>query len=526
MVKLARGGKNNGPMVGRQKPRPLFPPGELPLFGPPPAYMRRPPGPPRPPAMGPMGYGPPPPPPPPPPMRPPPHHMGPPMPPPPPMRHRPRPVLPPPPPGPPMPLLQAPIMPPRPLPFMRGGRIKPPMGRMGGMGMGMGKRLGKPMKKTKNKKNKNKPPTKNDGEHYCESCDRGWDTSEELEQHLATHVICEYDGCTLSAHPKIIAVHVKLQHLTGLFNRVKLPNSTDEIEKWIEDRKRNYPTQKNIEEKVAAAKEREERGERMVDGSSTLNRKYVQKGNRRNITRNNSQNANSRGNEEFSKNKKQRKRLRRTVYIPEEKTTAQRDIVMEEAKQVLQNLVFEEEQQPAIEETENFSDEEWNNEENKHKIDVTKPTVCNVLAALSADYNSDSEEDKNQDKIKKDKEKTESACQDNSDEDGGPPEEASVKKDINTPNIFVKDESDLSATKPKKTTENIVDQLKSNKKNFDRSRNQFKKFRKPTLLEKLLASEIRQERNYILQCIRYIINNNYFEDKPNNCEQTLVSNEE
>lgn len=67
---------------------------------------------------------------------------------------------------------------------------------------------------------------------------------------------------------------------------------------------------------------------------------------------------------------------------------------MEEAKQVLQNLVFEEEQQPAIEETENFSDEEWNNEENKHKIDVTKPTVCNVLAALSADYNSDSEEGK------------------------------------------------------------------------------------------------------------------------------------
>lgn len=42
--------------------------------------------------------------------------------------------------------------------------------------------------------------------------------------------------------------------------------------------RRNYPTQKNIEEKVAAAKEREERGERMVDGSSTLNRKYVQKG--------------------------------------------------------------------------------------------------------------------------------------------------------------------------------------------------------------------------------------------------------
>jgi hypothetical protein len=34
--------------------------------------------------------------------------------------------------------------------------------------------------------------------------------------------------------------------------------------------------------------------------------------------------------------------------------------------------------------------------------------------------------------------------------------------------------------------------------------------RPPTLLQKLLESEIRHERNIILQCVRYIVQNNFF----------------
>ena len=34
--------------------------------------------------------------------------------------------------------------------------------------------------------------------------------------------------------------------------------------------------------------------------------------------------------------------------------------------------------------------------------------------------------------------------------------------------------------------------------------------RKSTLLEKLLAPEIRHERNVILQCLRHIVKNNFF----------------
>ena len=39
-----------------------------------------------------------------------------------------------------------------------------------------------------------------------------------------------------------------------------------------------------------------------------------------------------------------------------------------------------------------------------------------------------------------------------------------------------------------------------------------KRLRHPTLLEKLLLSEIKSERNTILQCVRYVCKNNFFQD--------------
>merc|ERR1712226_82935 len=39
------------------------------------------------------------------------------------------------------------------------------------------------------------------------------------------------------------------------------------------------------------------------------------------------------------------------------------------------------------------------------------------------------------------------------------------------------------------------------------------RIRPPTLLERLLLMEIRKERNKILQCVRYVCKNNFFDDK-------------
>ena len=49
-----------------------------------------------------------------------------------------------------------------------------------------------------------------------------------------------------------------------------------------------------------------------------------------------------------------------------------------------------------------------------------------------------------------------------------------------------------------------------------------KRLRHPTLLERLLLSEIKNERNTILQCVRYVCKNNFFLD---NNDQSSTSSD-
>ncbi|XP_066903279.1 FMR1-interacting protein NUFIP1 [Halyomorpha halys] len=487
MVKLARGGMNSSNR-GRSKPRPLFPPGELPLFGPPPAYMRRPPGPPiPPPARGPIGYdyGPPPPPP----MRLPPHH-GPPMPPPPHMPLRGRPGRPPPP----MPLLQAPVMPPRPLPFLRGRGMGPRMG--------PGKKLGKGIKKAKNRRNKKGVPTtsqnKPEGEYYCEVCDRSWMTPEELEVHLSEHITCHFEGCSFRGAPKIVTLHIKLQHESGMFDKIVKSSNKEDIEKWREERRRNFPTKENIEKKLAERKEMEERGENIEQ-------------NMKSFKRNQAMHYNEKGKAEEKKinNKRKRNKFNNSKNNPINKVNGYNPQFLSTAS--LPNDIGDaknDEEDHNI----NISDEEWISDS---KGVVKSAAISNILMNLSSTYASDESDSEViiSDKMESVEDKSlEDRC---GDSDNEPPEEEKI---VRQSDVVSDCEMNLEHNK-------FNDKFSKRKKNHPK--HQFKPKsnvmkwqpslrKKPlTLLEKLLSKEIKQERNYILQCIRFIINENYFESSLN-----------
>lgn len=76
------------------------------------------------------------------------------------------------------------------------------------------------------------------GLFYCEACDRGWDIKEELDNHNSQHMTCGLEGCTLSAHPKVIEKHIQQQHVTGLYKRITASYNPDDIAKWLTERKR------------------------------------------------------------------------------------------------------------------------------------------------------------------------------------------------------------------------------------------------------------------------------------------------
>ncbi|KAL1458538.1 hypothetical protein WDU94_008680, partial [Cyamophila willieti] len=106
------------------------------------------------------------------------------------------------------------------------------------------------------------------GAFSCEPCSRGFATQELLDSHLAEHVTCGIDGCMLSAHPGVLEVHVRFQHRTGLFKQI----NSAELDQWIADRKKRFPTLKTIGEKEQARQEMESRGECYEKMSKPFNR--------------------------------------------------------------------------------------------------------------------------------------------------------------------------------------------------------------------------------------------------------------
>ncbi|KAK7893461.1 hypothetical protein WMY93_022613 [Mugilogobius chulae] len=92
-----------------------------------------------------------------------------------------------------------------------------------------------------NKKNKKEP----EFPYFCDTCDRGFKN-------------CSVPDCTFMAHEKIVNIHWKNNHAPGA-KRIKL-DTPEEIAKWREERRKNYPTRENVEKKKKMMEMKQETG--------------------------------------------------------------------------------------------------------------------------------------------------------------------------------------------------------------------------------------------------------------------------
>ena len=159
----------------------------------------------------------------------------------------------------------------------------------------------------------------------------------------------------------------------------------------------------------------------------------------------------------------------------------------------------------------------------KGTTDTTKPVLCGALTSLMCDYGTSDEETENEvlnkvsvtqssqkpiqppridinEKETLIEEKPKLIENKESDDEG--PEEVKIVK-VNVEH----DSAPEKVIKPKeKPVKTIIPPRKPQKQNYT-----YKRKIPSTLLQKLLHTEIRKERNIVLQCIRYIKKCNYFE---------------
>ncbi|XP_017773180.1 PREDICTED: uncharacterized protein LOC108560232 [Nicrophorus vespilloides] len=315
-----------------------------------------------------------------------------------------------------------------------------------------------------------------DESFYCESCDREFFNTHSYSIHLSQHQTCGIDGCKFIAHEKIIAVHIRLQHSSGLYDKIRNVSTPEDIEKWIAERKKRFPSKENIEQRYKKQEEMLKRGERILDKKKRFPDKTVLAKKK-----------------PIKKKRKKNVSIKRTSLIDEK---ADWNGEMFPFKGTKELYAKDEDSSSASEEL--YDDDEWNGATTSNK-QPEKVVLSNALGSIMGAYASGSESDPTETIEETPIASEPTTSVEPQDAVFEMPKQERVKKEHKGNR-----KRKRNVTKEEKTQVPNAAEVLSNRK--------YRK-RRETLLEKLLSKEIKHERNVLLQCVRYVINNNFF-DKP------------
>lgn len=362
--------------------------------------------------------------------------------------------------------------------------------------------------------------------NWCDLCERGLKYPNQLEKHVDEHEKCWFENCSFEGHTKLLQRHIEVQHQSGMFKKIGKIETDEDIEKWREERRKRYPTAANIETRRRAQEERMKRGERLQEP----NNRFGKMSDRESAQ---CRNFSNKQNTPFKQSAEKKKRNRRprnkdknrnVSKAPGDNETGKNESDKTETKADTAPNKTPANSNPLTALLGLYGSDSEESEGDVTMTDEATKKVENNIDQSTIDLNTDSNlaenphlkrsADDNDNDSKSDtpakqfkSEIPEKLNQTENESDDEPPEQEPIQHNI-TNNEMDESSSGMKEIIPGRAE--VVKPLKAapaKKSIFDRTR---KIRNQNTLLEKLLQKEIRHERNVLLQCVRFVMDNNYF----------------
>ncbi|XP_005103615.1 nuclear fragile X mental retardation-interacting protein 1 [Aplysia californica] len=410
-------------------------------------------------------------------------------------------------------------------------------------GRGRGGPNGNHQQQQSGKKKKEKVNRRDLAEHnlfFCDTCDRGFKTEEKYQEHVDGHQQCSFKDCPFIAAPKLVQLHVAMQHRSGLAKKVYNLGSEEDVTKWREERRKNFPTVENVEKKKQIREERIARGELIEIKDFSKMRQGRGRGRGRQDGRGRGRGRGGRGRwRDFDQSGQNLE----SNQVDEGDAPDEVKVVRPPTDKCEDSSVAEkgaEAESAGVPSVETIVRSVF---PSGHVDDKAAASILSLLAGYG-DSSSDTEDsDIESDRLTKDT----SAFPKNANKPGDPVTQTSSSSSKDSPSEFSTSSftsqpcprvagkvSGLSQTEDvappsvssqpqpsakdqscppqkRKAPEQSSHNAEPNAKKA-RGTSRTQPQRKYTLLEKLLAPDIRRERNKILQCVHYIVKNKFFEE--------------